>query len=243
MWAKENVDRVLSAMKSLNLRDKRVLDIGCRDGVFSFAAEQMGAGEIIGIDNDLSRGLTEFLIPFKRSRVQARQLNVNDLEPDTFGQFDVVLFAGVLYHLRYPIWALRRVADVLKDDATLLIEGGFIDGFADLPIMFCPARQHSPYDTSSCTFFNEAGLTETLTSLGFSEIRCIASFSYSTRHYVGRMFWREFPRFFWRNWWRLPRVSRKIFICRKRWTSDPRFAATSHMAEYWNADHRWHTGN
>jgi tRNA (mo5U34)-methyltransferase len=51
-----------------DLAGKRVLDIGCRDGIFCFAAERAGAAEVIGIDNDLSRGAIEFLIPYFRSR-------------------------------------------------------------------------------------------------------------------------------------------------------------------------------
>ena len=53
----------LSALGSLDLRGKRVLDVGCRDGLFSFAAERQGASEVIAIDNQMSRGAKEFLIP------------------------------------------------------------------------------------------------------------------------------------------------------------------------------------
>ena len=51
-------------LKSLDLKGKRVLDIGCRDGLFSFAAESMGAAEVVGIDNDIGKPVTDFLIPF-----------------------------------------------------------------------------------------------------------------------------------------------------------------------------------
>src|SRR5205823_8714428 len=44
----------LKRLESLDVKDKRVLDIGCRDGLFSFRAEAMGAREVVGIDNDLS---------------------------------------------------------------------------------------------------------------------------------------------------------------------------------------------
>src|SRR5690348_11126587 len=101
-------------MATIDFKDRRVLDIGCRDGAFSFAAEGFGAAEVIGIDNNLSRGLTEFLVPLRRSRVRAMQHNVNELSHDHFGDFDIILFPGVLYHLRYPAWALRRIADVLR---------------------------------------------------------------------------------------------------------------------------------
>lgn len=79
-------------LRSLNLRGKRVLDIGCRDGLFSFAAESMGAAEVIGIDNDLSRPAVDFLIPFFDSNVKMHQMNLYDLKPDSFGLFDVVIF-------------------------------------------------------------------------------------------------------------------------------------------------------
>ncbi|PCH59247.1 MAG: hypothetical protein COC05_07395 [Gammaproteobacteria bacterium] len=41
---------VLRVLRSIDLKGKRVLDIGCRDGLFSFEAEKLGASEVIGID-------------------------------------------------------------------------------------------------------------------------------------------------------------------------------------------------
>src|SRR5688572_4940772 len=62
-------DVVLRAMRSLDFKNKKVLDIGCRDGLFSFEAEKLGATEIIGIDNSLSSGAVEILIPYLKSKV------------------------------------------------------------------------------------------------------------------------------------------------------------------------------
>jgi len=70
-------------LKALDLRGKRVLDIGCRDGLFSFAAESMGAAEVVGIDNDLSKPATEFLIPFFKSKVRMLQ---QCMSSEHFGQ-------------------------------------------------------------------------------------------------------------------------------------------------------------
>jgi len=234
-WADGIVELVIAKMERLDFTDRRVLDIGCRDGALSFAAERLGAAEVIGIDNDLSPGLTEFLIPFRESKVRAAECNVNDLTHEQFGTFDVVLFAGVLYHLRYPVWALRRITDVMRPRSTLLIEGGFIDGFADLPAMFCPTGSGSPYEASSVTFFNEAGLTATLESLGLGDVRCLGSFSYMSRLYTARWLLRQFPRFTLGNWWRLPRICRKIFTCTKR-------TAAERPSGYWNGTHRYHSG-
>jgi hypothetical protein len=50
-----------------------------------------------------------------KSRVEYRQANVYDLDPNRFGRFDIVLFLGVLYHLKHPLLALERVASVATD--------------------------------------------------------------------------------------------------------------------------------
>src|SRR5262245_35918551 len=109
-------------LHSLDLRGKRVLDVGCRDGLFSFAAESMGASEVVGIDNDCSKPATEFLIPFFNSKVRMAQMNLYDLKPSDFGRFDVVIFAGVLYHLRYPFWGLKAIRECLNPEGDLIIE-------------------------------------------------------------------------------------------------------------------------
>lgn len=159
-------------LKSLDLKGKRVLDIGCRDGLFSFAAESMEAAEVVGIDNDLSRAATEFLIPFFNSRVRMHQMNLYDLKPESFGLFDVIIFPGVLYHLRYPFWGLRAIRDVLKAGGHLLIETAIWLGERNNAMLFCPVGDDNPYapDETSCTFFNEKGLVDTLTSLGFQTV-------------------------------------------------------------------------
>jgi 2-polyprenyl-3-methyl-5-hydroxy-6-metoxy-1,4-benzoquinol methylase len=160
-------------LKSLDLKGKRVLDIGCRDGLFSFAAESMGAAEVVGIDNDLSKAATEFLIPFFNSKVRMHQMNLYELKPESFGLFDVIIFPGVLYHLRYPFWGLRAIRDVLKIGGHLLIETAIWVGERNNAMLFCPIGEDNPYapDGTSCTFFNEKGLVDTLKSLGFQTVQ------------------------------------------------------------------------
>jgi len=164
----------LRHLESLDIKGKRVLDIGCRDGLFSFKAESMGAGEVIGIDNDLSKPATQFLIPFFNSKVQIKELNLYDLQPSTFGLFDIVIFPGVLYHLRYPFWAFKVIRDIMKREGHLLIETAIWHGEPDKAMLLCPTGNEGPYDSdsTSCTFFNEKGLRDTMASLGF-ETLCI----------------------------------------------------------------------
>ena len=154
-------------LKALDLRGKRVLDIGCRDGLFSFAAESMGAAEVVGIDNDLSKPATEFLIPFFKSKVRMLQQNLYDLKSQELGFFDVILFSGVLYHLRYPFWGLKVLRDMMKPGGELLIETAIWRGDPNNAMLFCPIENDSPYEPTSCTFFNVKGLVDTLKSLNF----------------------------------------------------------------------------
>jgi SAM-dependent methyltransferase len=162
----ELVNLTLPILHELDLRGKRVLDIGCRDGLFCFEAERMGAREVIGIDNDPSPGALEFLIPFFESKVKMHELNVYDLRPATFGIFDVVLFPGVLYHLRHPFWALKQIAGVLRDGGLLLLETAVLVDDNRHAMLFCPVGADSPYEPTSCTFFNTKGLVDTLRSFG-----------------------------------------------------------------------------
>jgi SAM-dependent methyltransferase len=160
-------DMVMGLLKELELKGKRVLDIGCRDGLFSFEAERMGATEVIAIDNDLSKPAIEFLIPYFNSGVKMHEMNLYDLTPNTFGLFDVVIFAGVLYHLRYPLWAMKIIRDIMGDGGERVLETAIWRGASRHAMLYCPVRDESPYDPTSCSFFNEKGLLDTLASLGF----------------------------------------------------------------------------
>lgn len=160
---------LLSCLSPITFRGRGVLDIGCRDGFFSFEAEKRGASSIIGIDNDLSKGATDFLIPLFKSQVRMERLNLYDLDPARNGTFDIIMLFGVLYHLRYPVWGLRRIAACLPVGGDLLLETAiFKDNkhTAHLELLACPV-ENSPYEMTSCTFFNKRGLVTTVESLGF----------------------------------------------------------------------------
>ena len=158
--------KVLEAIRSIDLRGARVLDIGCRDGLYCFEMERLGAAEVIGIDNDISPGAVELLIPALESKVQMRQTNLLDLTPETFGLFDVILFAGVLYHLRYPFWAMRIVRDLLQGGGRVIVETAIFVDANRHAYLYCPIGEENPYDPTSVTFFNLKGLRDSLASLG-----------------------------------------------------------------------------
>jgi 2-polyprenyl-3-methyl-5-hydroxy-6-metoxy-1,4-benzoquinol methylase len=161
------INMVIKALRSLPMEGARVLDIGCRDGIFSFEAEKLGAKEVLGIDNDLSRAAVEFLIPYFKSRVKMESLNMYDLNPEKHGKFDVICFSGVLYHLRYPVWGLRCIREVLKPGGHLVIHTAMYVDDNKLAMLFCPIGDECPGDDPThCTNFNLKGLVDTLHSLG-----------------------------------------------------------------------------
>jgi len=153
-------------MDKLDFTDKRVLDVGCRDGLFSFIAERKGASRIYAIDNCLSFGTTEFLIPYFNSKIEMAEVGLFDLKPSN-GQFDIILFLGVLYHLRYPFWALKVLSDLLPIGGRIIVETAIMGGKNEKAMLHCPSSEDSPYqDRSSVTFFNIKGLKDALRSVG-----------------------------------------------------------------------------
>ena len=162
------VNMTLGSLRRLDLKGKRVLDIGCRDGIFSFEAEKLGAREVIAIDSDLSAAAVEFLIPYFGSQVRMHEMNLLDLRPESFGLFDLIIFPGVLYHLRYPMWSLKLIKDLLADDGVLVMETAIFEDHGEHALLYCPTGSDSPYEPTSCTFFNIKGLNDTLRTLGLT---------------------------------------------------------------------------
>ena len=89
----------------------RALDIGCNAGFYAFELARRGA-EVVGIDSD-EHYLNQARWASERlgldHHVEFRQQQVYDLA-QTDEQYDLVLFMGVLYHLRHPLLALDLVA-------------------------------------------------------------------------------------------------------------------------------------
>lgn len=164
-------DFILDYLRTMNIKGKKLLDIGCRDGLFSFELEKLNALEVVGIDNDMPEYFNNVIVKSLNSKVNFKQINLYNLEPSTFGVFDLIIFPGVLYHLRYPFWGLKTIRNLLKDGGELLIETPIWDGCHNNAILFCPTGPDSPYEATSCTFFNEKGLIDTVKSLGFEVVK------------------------------------------------------------------------
>jgi tRNA (mo5U34)-methyltransferase len=99
-----------------DMTGKTVLDIGCNAGFYSIEMKRRGADRVVGVDFD-DRYLEQarFAAEVKGQDIEFRKLSVYDVA-ELGETFDVVLFMGVLYHLRHPLLALDLIHDnVCKD--------------------------------------------------------------------------------------------------------------------------------
>lgn len=124
----QNSDALLEALEVPDRLDgQRILDIGARDGYFSFAAEARGA-EVLAIDNEAPH-LTGFetVASLLNSSVEYKTINLYDLRPEEVGTFDGIFFLGLLYHLRDPMLGLDRLWALARPGATLWVESFVLD--------------------------------------------------------------------------------------------------------------------
>jgi tRNA (mo5U34)-methyltransferase len=106
-----------------SLSGKRVLDIGCWDGFYSFAAERRGA-RVTSVDCWRPENFFKAKAALQSS-AEFHELSVYDVTKERLGAFDIVFFLGVLYHLRHPLLGLEQVCEVTRDFA--IIESHVVD--------------------------------------------------------------------------------------------------------------------
>lgn len=158
-----------------DLTGKSVLDIGCNAGFYSVEMKRRGAARVIGIDSDdrylaqarLATGALGF------ADVEFRNLSVYDVA--MLGErFDLVIFMGVLYHLRHPLLALDLIREHVAGDAMLFqtMQQGS-DDVADAP---ADHPFHKPGTFDPPDYFDDPG--------------------YPKMHFIERAFADD-----WSNWW------------------------------------------
>ena len=103
-----------------DLEGRSVLDIGCNAGFYSIEMKKRGAGRVLGIDSD-ERYLEQARLASQTlgfPDIDYRNLSVYDV--GALGEkFDLVIFMGVLYHLRHPLLALDLVREHVAGEMML----------------------------------------------------------------------------------------------------------------------------
>jgi tRNA (mo5U34)-methyltransferase len=107
--------RVLDKVISKDLRGKSVLDIGCNSGFFSLEMKRRGAERVVGVD------IMPYLLAQSRFASHWFDLPLELYECGAYDlqtlntKFDIVVFIGVLYHLKHPLYALEQIASICKE--------------------------------------------------------------------------------------------------------------------------------
>jgi len=103
-----------------DLSGASVLDIGCNGGFYSIEMKRRGASRVLAIDvDDRYLNQARFAAATLGLDIEFQKRSVYDVDAIP-GQFDYVLFLGVFYHLRYPLFALDKV--IKKVGGTLVFQ-------------------------------------------------------------------------------------------------------------------------
>ncbi|HZU87704.1 MAG TPA: TIGR04290 family methyltransferase [Stellaceae bacterium] len=108
--------RRFAAAIPADLSGKSVLDIGCNGGFYAIEMKRRGAERVLGLDVDPDYlRQARFAADTLGLDIEFRELSVYDVA--RLGKrFDIVLFLGVLYHLRHPLLALDLIREHVAGD-------------------------------------------------------------------------------------------------------------------------------
>lgn len=145
---------------------KSFFDIGCWAGGFCKVAVQKGAVSAIGIDSVPSPYWSTFQHP------HIQYLIMDAFNPNFLGLpfCDVVLCAGVLYHVSDPVGLLRRLR--MKTGELCVLDTVITTTYPFPYLRYCPDNS---FDDNSSNWFlpNEAFLRAIMPEVGFEILKTI----------------------------------------------------------------------
>lgn len=159
-----------------------------------------------GILPDHSRDETEFwhgdTLPGRRGFDIARRALGSRVEPvvadfmttdlDVLGSFDVVLYLGVLYHMKEPLTALERVRRVTSGVAVVETEAVWVPGFESTPMTTFFPGDELARDYGNWYAPNAAALVGWCRAAGFSRVEVVKGPPrFEPSHPLRRLRWRR----------------------------------------------------
>lgn len=131
---------VLRYLEKIDVTGKECLDIGTMDGIVAFTLKQNGAGRVVATD----------ISPRETFRLGREHLNldieyscptrIDELAHKLGGsQFDLIVCAGVLYHVFEPLTSLILLRQRLKENGLLILETHYLYDQPEALISFSPS--------------------------------------------------------------------------------------------------------
>ena len=168
------------------IEGKTFIDIGCWDGFNSFEAARRGASRVLATDHfawsDACWGKREsFELGRKHlaPQVEVMDIDLPDISPETVGEFDVALFAGVFYHLRHPFLVLENISKIVK--STLIVETHLDALNEPRPAMVFYPKAELANDDTNWWGPNVPCVVAMLKDVGFAEVEVYAHPSEANR--------------------------------------------------------------
>lgn len=187
----KRIVQVAADLCKKNLASARVLDLGCLDGIFSIEFANQGA-ETIGIDiredNIVKCQFYKEVMNLKN--VQFITDDVRNVTKDKYGQFDIIICSGLLYHLDVPDSFIllenlfKAVNDVLIIDTHFSqhpnkkivykeneYAGNYFNEFPeDTPLHKQLKLRLAAYKNPNSFWFSRPSLVNYLSACGFSSV-------------------------------------------------------------------------
>lgn len=168
---------VLRFLEQIDLGGMRCLDIGTMDGLAAFVLAQGGAAQVVATDmarrntflaarSTLGLEQIEYVVPARMDTLEARCGKA---------PFDLIVCAGVLYHVFEPLTALVICRERLKLDGLLLLETQYRKAEPRAVMAFSPADRRFGSEHAN-TFFQPSydALAGMLEVAGFEVVASIA---------------------------------------------------------------------
>ena len=122
----------LLSMTGGSLTGETVLDVGCNCGFWSLQARRLGAQSVLGIEGSQENvDQANFILELTGiDGIRFEQGSAYELSRERHGEFDIVFYLGLLYHLEHPVLALERLyettADLAVVDTTVVPDSGVL---------------------------------------------------------------------------------------------------------------------
>lgn len=154
-----------------DLKGKRVLDFGTFDGYWAIEAQRRGA-TVLAVDRHVlptaKMALGERNIPYLGGPEFNLEQPFSPAVLEQIGQHDVVLFYGILYHLKNPVIGLLNAARCCREGGLVIVESAVNQGRvkhlpADLPVLWLidgGYEENVTHDPTNVVMPNPAGVVQ-----------------------------------------------------------------------------------